>query len=208
VAWRAVIFDLGGVVLGSPLRAIARLEAETGVAPGSVARVVASTGPSGAWSRLERGELDVVAFGPLFEAECAAAGFRISARTLMERIAAAGEPRPVMLEAIRRLRAEGLLVSALTNNWVGEGDRTGELRPHFDVFVESRALGLRKPDPGIYLQACERLGVPPPEVVFLDDIGQNLKSARALGMATIKVDEPEPALDELGALLGLALRET
>jgi epoxide hydrolase-like predicted phosphatase len=112
-----------------------------------------------------------------------------------------------MLEAIRRLRAQGLRVSALTNNWVGESDRTRALRSHFDVFVESCALGLRKPDPRIYLHACEQLGVEPPEAVFLDDIGQNLKSARALGMATIKVDEPEPALDALGALLGLTLRE-
>jgi putative hydrolase of the HAD superfamily len=207
MAWRAVIFDLGGVVLGSPLRAIERFEAETGLAPGTVSRVVVASGPSGAWSRLERGELDVAAFCALFEAECQAAGFRVSASTLMERIGAAGEPRPAMLEAIRRLRAEGLLVSALTNNWVGEHDGTRALRPHFDVFVESCALGLRKPDPRIYLHACELLGVAPPEAVFLDDIGQNLKSARALGMATIKVDEPEPALDELGALLGIPLRE-
>ena len=45
----------------------------------------------------------------------------------------------------------------------------------------------------------------PPRVAFLDDIGRNLKPARELGMATIKVDEPDQALRELGALLGLDL---
>jgi putative hydrolase of the HAD superfamily len=80
-----------------------------------------------------------------------------------------------------------------------------DLRPHFDVFLESAVVGLRKPDPRIYSLVCERLGVPPARTVFLDDIGRNLKPARALGMTTIKVDDPEQALRELGALLGLEL---
>jgi putative hydrolase of the HAD superfamily len=66
-------------------------------------------------------------------------------------------------------------------------------------------VGLRKPDPKIYLLACRELGVPPERTAFLDDIGGNLKPARALGMATIKVDTPEQALRELAALLGFDL---
>ena len=66
-------------------------------------------------------------------------------------------------------------------------------------------VGLRKPDPRIYSLVCEKLGLPPSRVAFLDDIGRNLKPARELGMATIKVDDPEQALRELGALLGLDL---
>jgi len=50
-----------------------------------------------------------------------------------------------------------------------------------------------------------QVGVEPPETAFLDDIGANLKSAKALGMHTIKVDDPEQALRELGALVGFAL---
>jgi putative hydrolase of the HAD superfamily len=62
---------------------------------------------------------------------------------------------------------------------------------------------VRKPDPRIYLHACEALGVQPPEAVFLDDIGRNLKAARELGMATIKVEEPGAALAELARVLRL-----
>ena len=65
--------------------------------------------------------------------------------------------------------------------------------------------GLRKPDPRIYTLTCERLGVTPSEAVFLDDIGSNLKAARALGMTTIKVDRPEQALEELAGVIGLKL---
>jgi putative hydrolase of the HAD superfamily len=203
--FRAVIFDLGGVVLGSPLHAIARYERERGLPVNCVNRVVADTGREGAWSRLERGELSLESFYSEFETDCRRAGFEICARTMMERMAESAQPRPAMLTAVARLRAAGHAVAALTNNW-GSDDGTRTLRPHFDVFIESSVEGLRKPDRRIYELACERLGVAPHEAVFLDDIGSNLKAARALGIATIKVEEPDTALAELEALLGLALR--
>lgn len=210
----AVVFDIGGVVQDSPLHAIARYEQEHGLPPNAINRVVVAAGEEGAWARLERGELTVQSFCVPFEADCLARGIAIDGRVLMERIAEASVPRPRMLEAIRRLRAAGLRVAALTNNWVtdtsrhapdGAGTARSRLDPHFDVFVESAVVGLRKPDQRIYVLVCEKLGLEPSRVAFLDDIGRNLKPARELGMATIKVDDPEQALRELGALLGLDL---
>jgi len=213
--FRAVIFDLGGVVLDSPLHAIAAYERESGLPEGFVNRVVVDSGPGGAWSRLERGELSMEAFHPAFEADCEARGQTLSAAEMMRRIHAAATPRPAMLEAVRRIRARALLAAALTNNWASEGDpraseggRTGgELRPHFDHFVESSQVGLRKPDPRIYHHACEQMRVAPDQVVFLDDIGANLKPARALGMTTLKVSDPDASLAELSDLLGFALTD-
>ena len=204
---RAVIFDLGGVVLGSPLHAIAAYEREHAIPSGFVNRVVADTGAEGAWGRLERGLLDLEAFISAFEAECAAAGRALDARRMMERMAAASQPRPAMLAAIRSLRARDLRVAALTNNWASEqrDDGTRALRGHFDAFFESSVLGLQKPDPRIYLHACAALTIEPRDAVFLDDIGRNLKTARSLGMTTIKVDDPESALAELASLVGFAL---
>lgn len=211
---RAIIFDLGGVVLGSPLHAIAAYERELGIPENFVNRVVADSAPDGAWSRLERGEISMETFYTDFESDCQAAGQSISARAMFERMAQASLPRPIMLEAIRRIRAGGFLTAALTNNWAeneadggGDGARDGTraLAKGFDVFVESSVEGLRKPDPRIYQLTCERLGISPSEAAFLDDIGSNLKAARALGMTTIKVDTPEQALTELGAVIGLAL---
>ncbi len=203
---RAVIFDLGGVVIGSPLHAIADYERELGLARNAVNRVVVTSGPTGAWSRLERGELGLEEFYPCFEADCAAAGVVIDAREMMRRVAEIAVPRPAMLEAIRRLRAAGRRVAALTNNWITEDGGTGLLRSHFDVFIESAVVGLRKPDPRIFELACRELAVTPPEAVFLDDIGSNLKAARALGMTTIKVDDPDAALAELEQVVGVSLR--
>jgi putative hydrolase of the HAD superfamily len=199
-----VLFDVGGVVVDSPLHAIARHERELGLPVNAINRAVVASGPAGAWSRLERGELTVDAFCAPFEADCRAAGVTIDARVLMDAIAAAAQPRPRMLGAIRRLKTAGLRVGALTNNWK-RGGAASPVRAHFDVFVESCVVGMRKPDPRIYELACRELGTTPAATVFLDDIGSNLKSARALGLTTIKVDDPEAALRELGRVIGLDL---
>ena len=206
MAFRAVIFDLGGVVLGSPLHAIAAYEREIGIPEGFVNRVVVDSGPSGAWSRLERGELSMSAFHPAFEADCETRGQTLSAEEMMRRMGEASRPRPAMLEAVRRIRTQGLVASALTNNWVSEdGGGTSGLRPHFDFFIESSQLGLRKPDPRIYTYTCELIGVAADEAIFLDDIGRNLKPARELGMTTLKVDDPDTTLAELTELLRFPL---
>ncbi len=200
---RAVIFDLGGVVMDSPLHAIARYERDHGLEHNAINHSIVAIGEAGAWSRLERGELGLDEFYGPFEADCRSRGFDVDARRMMEYIAEAGVARPQMLEAIRRIRARGLGVAALTNNWASDNDNP--LRPLFPVFIESSVVGWRKPDPRIYELACSELGVAPSAAAFLDDIGRNLKSARALGMTTIKVDDPDDALRELEGVLGFAL---
>src|SRR5262245_32438172 len=200
----AVVVDLGGVVMDSPLRAIARYESDHGLAPNAINHAIAAAGDDSAWSRLERGELAVTDFFPAFEADCRAQGVALDGARVMAYIREAAVPRPRMLEAIRRIRARGLRVAALTNNWV-----TTEVRPEraalrqlFHVFIESSVVGLRKPDPRIYQLTCRELSVEPAQAAFLDQIGRNLKSARTLGMTTIKVEDPDVALRELSAVLG------
>ena len=195
-------------MLGSPLHAIARYERQRNIDPGLINRVVVETGAAGAWSRLERGELVLEAFYPAFEADCAAAGATLSGRDLMQEIALESQPRPAMLAAVGAIRRRGLKAAALTNNWSGEGDSTRPLAHHFDEFFESSVLGLRKPDPRIYRHTCARLQIEPERAVFLDDIGRNLKTARELGMTTIKVVEPGEALSELERILGFPLGES
>jgi putative hydrolase of the HAD superfamily len=203
----AVVFDIGGVVQDSPLHAIARYERDHGLPAHAINRAVVASGETGAWSRLERGELTLRAWCAPFESDCRTLGVAVDAARLMTYIAEAGRARPQMLRAIARLRERGLRVGALTNNWATDDPvpPPNPLREHFDAFVESRAVGMRKPDPRMYQLICAQLGVTPPQAAFLDDIGANLKSARALGMHTIKVDEPDEALRELSVLVGFDL---
>jgi len=210
VSYRAVIFDLGGVVFPSPIDVFRSYEQEHGLPHRFLSEVVLTDVEGGAWARLERGELTVAEFCTEFESECAAAGERIDATALMGAVAGGFDPRPEMVRALRTLRVRGLRTGALTNNWAAEPGDAGErglttLADLFDTVVESAVEGLRKPDPRIYELVCARLEVSPEESVFLDDLGVNLKAARALGMTTIKVGDPAAALAELAEVVGFAL---
>jgi putative hydrolase of the HAD superfamily len=201
----AVIFDLGGVVLDSPLEVFVAYETELGIPAHTVNRNIVAAGPTGAWSRLERGELSMLEFYAAFDAEMAGHGLTVSGAAIMQRLADSTAIRPAAVNAIRKLRAAGLKVAALTNNWANDdqGSKMDVLRSEFDAFIESTRVGLRKPDPRIYHLACSQLGVEPPQAVFLDDIGLNLKGARALGMTTIKVVSLPEALIELSKVTGV-----
>jgi putative hydrolase of the HAD superfamily len=207
MAYRAVIFDLGGVVFPSPFDAFDAYERDAGLPPRFIRTVVAASAEDGAWARFERSELSFADFCSALEAECADAGGTIDAAALMQGIGAGFAPRPEMTRAIVRLRNEGLRIGALTNNWAQPGATTlrGPADLGFHAVVESAIEGIRKPDPRIYELVCERLDVTPDACVFLDDLGVNLKPARAMGMTTIKVIDPTDALVELGSHLGLDL---
>lgn len=208
MTYRAVIFDLGGVVFPSPFAVFDDYEQSVGLPPRFIRSVVAASAEDGAWARFERSELEFSEFCEAFETECAAAGGTVDAAELMRAIATGFAPRPTMVAAIDTIREHGLQVGALTNNWAATGSRTDPTGPAdlgFHTVVESAIEGIRKPDPRIYHLVCERLAVQPGECVFLDDLGVNLKPARALGMTTIKVVDPDDALAELASHLGFAL---
>lgn len=206
----AVLWDFGGVILTSPFEAFARYEREQGLPPGFIRRVNATNPLDNAWARLERGELDREGFADQFEAEARDLGGALSGVRVLELLA--GAIRPEMVVALERCRGAELRTACLTNN-IGGGDggsaeRAGEIARImllFDVVVESSAVGVRKPEPAFYEIACRLLEVEPAECVFLDDLGVNLKPARAMGMTTIKVDAPDLALAELERVLGLVL---
>jgi putative hydrolase of the HAD superfamily len=208
--YRAVVFDLGGVVFPSPFEAFDAYDTATSLPPGSVRALIRTSSEEGAWAALERGELTIDAFITALELEAEQRGFRLDAHRLMASMGSGFGARPVMVHAIERIRGEGLRVAALTNNWPRaerQPDANGFGALGFDVVVESSVEGLRKPDPRIYELVLDRLGVRADEAVFLDDLGINLKPARALGMTTIKVTDPDAAIRELESTLGFALTD-
>ena len=202
---RAVFWDFGGVILSSPFDAFARYEADHGLPDGFLRRLNATDPDTNAWARLERSEVSFDEFCGLFEAEAAAVGGTLDARAVMACLR--GEPRPQMLEALRRVKAAGLTQALLTNNFLTEDDTSAlqHVLDQFDAVVESSKVGVRKPDRRFYELACELIGVEPQEAVFLDDLGVNLKPAREMGMTTIKVLDPDDALTELEGVLSLRL---
>jgi putative hydrolase of the HAD superfamily len=206
---RAALFDVGGVIFASPFEAFARYEEANGLPRGFIQRLNTTNPDTNAWAHLERNDVSFDEFCDLFEAEARAAGGALDAREVMPLLM--GDIRPAMVEAVR-LCHERLKTAMLTNNWAHDGGQSvdaspfDQLRTHFDVVIESSKVGIRKPEPAFYEMACELLEIEPSDAVFLDDIGANLKPARAMGMTTIKVTDPEEALAELEAVVGFSVR--
>jgi putative hydrolase of the HAD superfamily len=205
---KAALFDFGGVILSSPFEAFARFEQARGLPTGFLRHVNATDPDTNAWARLERSEVAMSEFDVLFASESRALGHEVSGRELIGLLS--GELRPAMVEAVRRC-SERLITGLLTNNFVladGGVDRQGPMGSVlslFDGIVESSKVGVRKPDGRFYELACARFGIEPADAVFLDDLGVNLKPARALGMTTIKVGDPAVAIAELEAVVGFPL---
>lgn len=206
---KAVLFDFGGVMTTSPFDNFAALEQRHGL-PVDLIRKINSTNPdTNAWAQFERSDVDRDGFCELFEAEARALGHEVVGAEVLDCLNT--ELRPFMVDALRTISAS-YKTAMLTNNFTagknpgrGSGGSHGETLEYFDFVVESAKAGVRKPTPRFYELACEGLGVEPEECVFLDDLGINLKPARAMGMTTIKVVDPHVALAELEKVLDLQL---
>jgi len=209
---RAVLWDFGGVFSTSPFDAFARYEKRRNLPDGLLRKVNTINPDTNAWARLERAEITAEEFDAAFDREARALGHSVPGKDVLGLLF--GDIRPEMVEALRRCRAV-FRTACITNNFgdVGPGVVSAEREQAwrdvaglFEFVLESSKVGVRKPEPAIYRMACDKLGIAPEAAVYLDDLGINLKPAKALGMTTIKVGDPAAAIAELEAVTGLALR--
>lgn len=220
--FKAVIFDIGGVLVRQPQIGIRKYEKELDTPPGFLGEVFMKGAPDNSFCRLERGELLFSEFLSKFDAEVQRAakiknvelrGF--SSSVLFEKMTDVNGDilHHDMLSAVKELKRNHIKTCALTNNWIDDRDQNKPLgakfmlhiRRFFDVVLESAVERIRKPNPRIYEIACQKLDIKPREAIFLDDIGYNLKSAAALGITCIKVDNPTEAVKKLQELVGIQL---
>lgn len=212
-AIKAVVWDFGGVFSSSPFEAFNVYEAERGL-PTDIIRTINSKNPdTNAWAKLERSELSADEFDLVFAEEAKALGHDIPGKDVLGLLS--GRLRPRVVNALKSCK-EHFKVGCITNNApVGKGAsmtsdedkarQVSEIFESFDHVIESSKAGVRKPDPRIYMMMCEALDVAPEACVYLDDLGINLKPARALGMTTIKVLNEDQLLADLSEATGLKL---
>ncbi len=204
---RAVLFDFGGVILSSPFDAFAKYEELNDLPDGLIRRINQTNPDTNAWAQFERGTLTPAGFADMFEVEGGELGYTVNGRDVLACIE--GDVRPEMVQAVRRVSELGMVTACLTNNvrsWKKGPEHIRQIMEVFDHVVESSVLGVRKPDLQFYEHALAQVKIDASEAVFLDDLGINLKPARAMGMMTIKVLNAEQALNDLEAVLGIALR--
>jgi putative hydrolase of the HAD superfamily len=206
----AVIWDFGGVFTTSPFEAFARYEREKGLPADLIRKINGANHLDNAWAKFERAELDLDGFDKAFAAEARALGHTVPGREIIALLA--GDFRPEMIEALRRIKTRfktGCITNNVPANQTGSAEGRSlyarEVMELFDHVIESAKSGIRKPDPRIYEMMCEALSVAPSACVYLDDLGVNLKPARAMGMTTIKVETGAQAIAELERATGLRL---
>ncbi|XP_072271969.1 acyl-CoA dehydrogenase family member 10 [Pyxicephalus adspersus] len=210
--YKAVMFDMGGVLLPSPYKLAEEWEIRNNVPRGTIKQAFLTGGDGGPWMKYMRGELSAQAFVEEFGRLCSTiTGGTISVHSFLTDLTSneMAKQHPTMTEAIQCIRAEGLKTAILSNNFfLHSGESFLPIdRSNFDVVVESCLEGVCKPDPRIYHLCAERLNVQPADAIFLDDLGQNLKAAAQLGFATIKVNHVKEALEELEKFLKFPLKD-
>jgi putative hydrolase of the HAD superfamily len=203
--YESIFFDFGGVITQSPFEAFNRYEIEKKLPQGLISSVNRRNPHQNAWAKLERAEITVEEFDLLFRQESSELGYQVSGLEILKLVFT--PVRPKMMGLLASLKAKYKL-ACLTNNFPRSTTITqliGKKRFEswdsalslFDNVIESAKIGTRKPQKEFYEYACSVNSVSPSRVVFLDDIGMNLKPAKELGITTIKVMSGSQAIEDL-----------
>lgn len=204
----AVVFDLGGVFLEGTVENARRFGETVGLTPeawGQIYRdLFLAAGP---WDEVERGEMTLDAFARILMRRAKQHGVEIGlerahnfmgnpADSLLMRL------RPEIVSACKAVR-QRMPTALLTNNiaeW-RHGWRTRlDIDELFDHVIDSSQVGMRKPEPGIYELMAQALDKPAGALLFIDDLGVNLKPARAMGWQTLKYEDTASVLEVLAAV--------
>ena len=201
--YKAIIWDFGGVITSSPFEAFNKFEEANGLPKDIIRTINSENSDMNAWAQFESNSITIDQFNDLFLKEAKAKGFDIKGRDIIKLLK--GSIRENMVSFLRELKSDFKL-GCITNNVKSSSqentdNETEEVMSIFDHVIESSIVGIRKPNPEIYMMSCDALNVSPDQCIYLDDLGINLKPARELGMTTIKVIQPEDAIQEVRNLL-------
>lgn len=208
---KALIVDFGGVLTTSVFESFSAFCVSSGLPEDALLKLLVSSaeGPSdeGPITRFERGEIS----DEEFEAGLASAlseglSSPIDANGLKRRIFELARPDHVMREAVRNLRRAGVVTALLSNSWGLSSYNREALLELFDEIVISAEVGMRKPDPRIFLLTAERLDLMPSECVFVDDLEAHVQGAESVGMKGIVHRDRRVTLETLERLFEVPMR--
>jgi epoxide hydrolase-like predicted phosphatase len=195
---RGLLVDFGGVLTTNIWAAFDAFCNSEGLERGAVLELFRGDGEALALLRqLEMGKIANADFERGF-----AAKLGVEPAGLIDRLFADLNPEVAMIELVRRAQAEGIRTGLITNSW-GTGIYDRAPLELFDATVISGDVGLHKPQPEIYELGAERIGVPPAECVFVDDLRENVDGAEAVGMTAVLHREAAATVARLEELLGL-----
>ena len=208
--YSSIFWDFGGVITSSPFEAFNKFEKDNKL-PENFLRKVNSTNPeNNAWALLEQSKINQEEFDKLFFQESSQLGHGVAGLKVLNLLE--GDLRMGMVNVIRKLNELGFTQACLTNNFIPSDenqpdmidlDKKTEVFDLFDFVFESKEIGLRKPDQAFYDHVIKEVNILPNKIIFLDDLGINLKPAKAMGITTIKVISESQAKKDLGEILNI-----
>lgn len=208
--YSSIFWDFGGVITSSPFEAFNKFEKENKL-PENFLRKVNSTNPeNNAWALLEQSKINQEEFNKLFFQESSQLGHGVAGLKVLNLLE--GDLRMGMVNVIRKLNKLGFTQACLTNNFIPSDenqpdmidlDKKTEVFDLFDFVFESKEIGLRKPDQAFYDHVIKEVNISPNKIIFLDDLGINLKPAKAMGITTIKVISESQAKKDLSEILNI-----
>ena len=205
---RAVVFDLGGVFLEGTLENVIKFGETIGLTAeiwqALRLELFVNGGP---WENLERGEMTLDAFAEILREKVAGLGVSLTLEQARNFMGSPGEQdrmrlREEIVSACRKVKAR-LPTALLTNNvreWRAGWRSRLDVSALFDVVVDSSEVGMRKPEERIYRYTEEQLDLGGEHLLFIDDIGINLKAARQRGWQTLKYEQTATVLEVLEAV--------
>ena len=194
---KLILWDYGGVLTNSPFLNIKDFEEFSNIEQNSIIKINSNKPFVNAWAKLEKNLISFCEFSCLFKEEAKSIGINhIDPIKLLQCLEVSLNKRMVLL--LKEI-AQKYDCACLTNNFKNHFSKKNSstfnrIKNNFDYIFESSKLGIRKPEKEIYLYVLKKMRVKPEEILFIDDLGMNLKPAKELGFITYKFKNTEDTI--------------
>ena len=199
-AIKIVLWDYGGVLTESPIKNFRKFENDNNYSLNTIVKINSDNKYNNAWAQLEKDEISIEKFSKLFREEAKQFGVQnINTEKLLECLNVKLNIKMVeLLENVSKFYS----CVCLTNNFKKMSSSDFDnIKHNFSLIIESCKIGLRKPEKEIYTYVLKVLKVNAKEILFIDDLGINLKPARELGFNTYKFTDTDKTISYIKNML-------
>ena len=199
---KIILWDFGGVLTESPIKNFQKFENDNNYLLNTIIKINSNNKYKNAWAKLEKDEVSIKEFSKLFTEEAKEFGIKnINTSKLLKCLNVKLNTK--MVKLLQHI-AKFYTCVCLTNNFKKMSTSNFEnIKKNFSLIVESSKIGMRKPEKKIYIYVLNLLKVNAEEILFIDDLGINLKPARELGFHTYKFTNTNDTISFMKNMLNL-----
>ena len=187
---KLILWDFGGVLTKSPLEKFSKYEKKNNITPGTIIKINSCNKYDNAWAKLEKNLINKKEFSELFlmEAKNLNIKDKLDVNEILNCLNVELEPNMVdIFFKLKKKIPAACLTNNVSKNILKKSNNTFDnFKINFNYVFESCKLGLRKPEEAIYKYVLNFLKLSPEYILFIDDLGINLKPAKKLGFNTYK----------------------